>query len=70
MRRVQEFVDRVVQVAFSNGAVTGVLEAVGDDGSLLLRQGRTPIWVPLGQVRYVTLVDEPQAESDLDEPLT
>jgi len=70
MRRVNDFVDRLVQVAFTTGAVTGVLESVGDDGSLLLRQGRSPIWVPLNQVRYVTLVDEPTAEPDPDEPLT
>jgi hypothetical protein len=70
MRRVQEFVDRMVLVAFTTGTVTGILEAVGDDGSLLLRQERTPIWVPLGQVRYVTLADDPQFESDIDEPLT
>ena len=70
MRRVQEFVDRLVQVVFANGSVTAILEAVSDDGSLLLKQGRTPIWVPLGQVRYVTLVDEPAVEPEPEEPLT
>ncbi len=70
MRRVGDFLDRLVQVSFTNGAITGILEAVGDDGSLLLRQGRTPIWVPLGQVRYVTPVEEPTVEAEPDEPLT
>lgn len=72
MRRVQEFVDRQVLVAFTTGTVTGLLEAVGDDGSLLIRQGRMPVWVPLGQVRYVTLADEPpfEPESDDEESLT
>ena len=60
----------MVQVAFTTGMITGVLEAVGEDGSLLLRQGRTPVWVPLSQVRYVTLVDEPTAPDEPEEPLT
>src|SRR5262249_5434068 len=67
MRRVQEFVDRQVLVAFTTGTVQGLLEAVGDDGSLLIRQGRTPIWVPLGQVRYVTLAEEPGEPESLEE---
>ena len=66
MRRVQEFVDRQVLVAFTTGSVQGLLEAVGDDGSLLIRQGRTPIWVPLGQVRYVTLAEDPPLPDDED----
>jgi len=69
MRRLNDFVERLVQVAFTTGMVTGVLEAVGDDGSLLLRQGRTPVWVPLSQVRYVTLVDEPATPEAADEPV-
>jgi hypothetical protein len=66
MRRPQmEFIDRLVQVVFTNGSITAVLENVGEDGSLYLKQGKTPIWVPLAQVRYVTLADdrqEPQEE--------
>jgi hypothetical protein len=70
MRQPQlEFVDRLVQVVFANGSVTAILENVGEDGSLYLRQGRTPIWVPLAQVRYVTLADEPPPEPQIDEPL-
>jgi hypothetical protein len=72
MRRPQlEFVDRLVQVVFTTGSVTAILEAVGDDGSLYLRQGRTPIWVPLTQVRYMTLVDVGDAdEASPDDTIT
>jgi hypothetical protein len=71
MRRVQEFVDRQVVVAFTAGTLEGLLEAVGDDGSLLIRQGKTPVWVPLGQVRYVTLAEEPRdPETEDDESLS
>jgi hypothetical protein len=73
MRKPQsEFLDRLVQVVFTNGSLTAMLEKVGeDDGSLYLRQGRTPIWVPLAQVRYVTLAeDPPPPEPDPEEPLT
>ena len=70
MRRLNDFIERLVQVAFTTGMVTGVLEAIDEDGSLLLRQGRTPVWVPLTQVRYVTLVEEPAAPAEPDEPLT
>jgi hypothetical protein len=69
MRRVHDFVDRMVQVVFANGSVTALLEAVAEDGSLFLKQGRTPIWVPLGQVRYVTLLDGPPTEADPDDSL-
>jgi hypothetical protein len=72
MRKPQlEFLDRTVQVVFSSGSVTAVLENVGEDGSLYLRQGRTPIWVPLWQVRYVTLAEERavEPEADADESL-
>jgi hypothetical protein len=71
MRRPQtEFIDRLVQVVFTSGSITALLENVGEDGSLYLRQGRTPIWVPLAQVRYVTLAEEPKAEPEPEEPLT
>lgn len=71
MRRPQlEFIDRLVQVMFTSGSVIAVLENVGDDGSLYLRQGRSPIWVPLAQVRYVTLAEDPRPETVPDEPLT
>ncbi len=60
MRRPQEqFLDKAVNVVFVEGVVTGVLEAVGDDGSLLLRQDQRSVWIPLHQVRYVTLADMP-----------
>ncbi len=60
MRKPQlEFLDRLVQVVFTTGSLTAVLEKVGeDDGSLYLRQGRTPIWVPVNNVRYMTLADD------------
>ncbi len=68
MRKPQlEFLDRLVQVVFTTGSLTAVLEKVGeDDGSLYLRQGRTPIWVPVNNVRYMTLADEapPQNEPE------
>lgn len=71
MRKPQlEFMDRVVQVVFTTGSVIGTLEAVGDDGSLLLRQGPAPVWVPLAQVRYVTLADALPPPTEPDEPLT
>jgi hypothetical protein len=71
MRNPQrEFVDRLVQVMFTTGGVTGVLEAVGEDGSLLLRQGRTPIWVPLAQVRYVTLAEDRMPEPEPEDSIT
>jgi hypothetical protein len=71
MRKLQlEFLDRMVQVSFTAGAVTGVLEAVEEDGSMLLRQGRMPLWVPLAQVRYVALVEERFPSDEPDEPLT
>ncbi len=72
MRRPQtEFIDRLVQVVFANGSLTALLENVGEDGTLLLRQGRNPIWVPLAQVRYVTLAEEPRSEpGPEEEPLT
>jgi hypothetical protein len=73
MRKPQlELIDRMVQVVFTTGSLTAVLEKVGeDDGSLFLRQGRTPIWVPLAQVRYVTLAEDPPPEPDVsDEPIT
>jgi hypothetical protein len=72
MRRPQlELVDRLVQVVFTNGTLVATLEAVGDDGSLWLRQGRTPVWVPLAQVRYVTLAEDvPPREPDPEESLT
>ncbi len=71
MRRPQtEFIDRLVQVVFTNGSLTAVLESVGEDGSLFLRQGYAPIWVPLSQVRYVTLAEEPKPPSEPEEPLT
>jgi hypothetical protein len=60
VRRPQEqFIDKAVNVVFVEGVVSGLLEAVGDDGSLLLRQGQRIVWVPLSQVRYVTLADLP-----------
>jgi hypothetical protein len=66
-----ELIDRLVQVVFTTGSLTAVLESVGDDGSLYLKQGRTPIWVPLAQVRYVTLAEdrppEPEPESEPDD---
>jgi hypothetical protein len=66
-----EFIDRLVQVVFTTGSITAVLENVGEDGSLYLKQGRTPIWVPLTQVRYVTLAEErtPDSEPDADDTL-
>jgi hypothetical protein len=68
MRRPQlEFIDRMVQVVFTSGSVMGVLENVGDDGSLYLRQGRTPIWVPLAQVRYVTLAEDRPPETERED---
>jgi hypothetical protein len=72
MRKPQtELIDRMVQVVFTNGTITAVLEKVGeDDGSLFLRQGRTPIWVPLAQVRYVTLAEEAPPVEEPDEELT
>jgi hypothetical protein len=72
MRRPQlELVDRLVQVVFTNGTLVATLEAVGDDGSLWLRQGRTPVWVPLTQVRYVTLAEDlPPREPDPEESLS
>jgi hypothetical protein len=71
MRKLQlEFIDRMVQVSFTAGTVTGVLEAVEEDGSMLLRQGRSPIWVPTSQVRYVALLEERPPPDELDEPLT
>jgi hypothetical protein len=72
MRKPQlELIDRLVQVVFTTGSLTAVLEKVGeDDGSLYLRQGRTPIWVPLSQVRYVTLAEDLQpASEEPEEPL-
>jgi hypothetical protein len=65
-----DFVDRVVQVSFTTGAVTGVLEFVEEDGSLLIRQGRMPVWIPLSQVRYVTLMEERPPADEIKEPLT
>jgi hypothetical protein len=63
MRRPQDqFLDKTVNVVFAEGVVTGVLEAIGDDGSLLLRQGPRPVWVPLHQVRYVTLAEVPMSD--------
>jgi len=71
MRKLQaEFVDRMVQVSLTAGAVTGILEAVDEDGSLLLRQGRMPVWVPLSQVRYVALYEERVPAEESEEPLT
>ena len=65
-----ELVDRDVQVVFTNGTLIGTLESVGDDGSLYLRQGRTPVWVPLSQVRYVTLAEEVVPPDEPDEPIS
>ncbi len=65
-----EFIDRLVQVVFTNGSITAVLENVGEDGSLYLRQGRTPIWVPLTQIRYLTLADTPEPEPEPEDSLT
>lgn len=71
MRKPQmEFIDRVVQVVFTSGSITAVLESVGEDGSLFLRQGRAPIWVPLTQVRYVTLTESPRPQEPDDETIT
>jgi len=73
MRKPQaEFLERMVQVVFTSGSLTAVLEKVGeDDGSLYLRQGRTPIWVPLTQVRYVTLADDlPPHEPEPEDSVT
>jgi hypothetical protein len=70
MRKLQlEFLDRHVQVSLTSGAVTGLLEAVDEDGSLLLRQGRQPVWIPLGQVRYVALLEERPPLDEPDEPV-
>ena len=58
-RPQMQFLDRMVQVTFGGGGnITGVLESVGDDGSLLIRQGKRPVWIPLHQVRYVSPVDD------------
>lgn len=65
-----EFIDRLVQVVFTTGSITAVLENVGDDGSLWLRQGRTPIWVPLTQVRYVSLTETPPEPEDAGDTIT
>jgi len=62
MRLQDQFVGREVHVVFVQGTITGTLEAVGDDGSLLVRQGPAPVWIPLGQVRYVMLVDVKPAD--------
>jgi hypothetical protein len=74
MRKPQlELIDRMVQVVFTTGSLVAVLEKVGeDDGSLFLRQGRTPIWVPLSQVRYVTLAEDvpPEMEPDAEDSIT
>lgn len=72
MRKPQiELIDRLVSVVFTSGSITAILEAVGEeDGSLLLRQGRTPIWVPLSQVRYVTLAEERPEPEEPEDSLT
>jgi hypothetical protein len=60
VRRPQDqFLDKEVHVVFNQGSVNGVLEAVGDDGSLFIRQGARAVWIPLYQVRYVMLADQP-----------
>jgi hypothetical protein len=59
-----QFLDREVRVELTRGAIIGTLEAVGDDGSLLIRQGPTPVWIPLHQVRWVTPTDGMIAPSD------
>jgi hypothetical protein len=68
MRRPQqEFLDREIQVVFTSGTLIGTLEAVAEDGSLWVKQGRTPVWVPLAQVKYVTLAEPIRPERDSDE---
>ncbi len=73
MRKLKhEFVDRMVQISFTAGAVAGILETVEEDGSLLLRQGRMPVWVPLSQVRYVAILEDrpPREPEEPEESIT
>ena len=67
MRQPQlEFIDKMIRVVFAEGGLVGVLESVGEDGSLYIRQGRVPVWVPVHQIRYVTLL-EPEGPPEEEE---